>query len=336
MKKMLLFIVFVMFFSLFISCGKNSEKSDFPNLISESSSYKATGVMESFYPSGRKQNNFEVLYKSKENIKVTLVGSVEEKKEDKQIILKNTDGVFVLIPSINKNFRIKSEWPVGTSYPYLLYSLVCDIKNDENVIVSEKDDYITYETKTKMYKNEKEYKEKIIVDKNKKLPEEVLIYDEEDNLFIRVVFSSIELNKQIDNKEFILDDAMKTLKEEYGDDFVFENRSLKYPTVYPSGMKLTKENTVTSDDGKEVISIMKYAGEELSFTLIEEYVNMKENPVYQQETGEIITVLGNLAIVKDNGIITIYKGIEYTIASNNMAINDMIDVIGCFMYDDEK
>lgn len=48
MKKMLLFIVFVMFFSLFISCGKNSEKSDFPNLISESSSYKATGVMESF------------------------------------------------------------------------------------------------------------------------------------------------------------------------------------------------------------------------------------------------------------------------------------------------
>lgn len=337
MKKMLLLIVFVMFFTLFISCTKENEKEEFTSLVNEETVYTATGIMESFYPNGRKQNDFEVLYKSKENIKVVLSNANSDgNSKEKQIILKNKDGVYVLIPSINKNFKIQSSWPTSASYPYLLYSLVKDIKDNENNVVVDNENYLTYETKTHVFKNDKEYKEKIIVDKNTNLPEEVLIYDDEDNLFIRVVFENIVIGKSIDDKEFVVDDTMSTIKEEYGEDFTFENRVVRYPTIYPDGMKLIKESTVSSEDGEEVLSIMKFSSDSQSFTLIEEYVNMNENTTYQQEDGNVINILGNVGILKANSVITVYNGIEYTIASNDLDYLEMIEVLSSFMHEEEK
>jgi len=101
-------------------------------------------------------------------------------------------------------------------------------------------------------------------------------------------------------------------------------------------MKLVKESTEISDDGKELLSIMKFANDEASFTLIEQYVNMTDNISYQQEVGEVINILGNPSIMKTNSIITVYNGIEYTIASNSLSYDEMIDVLASFMYEREK
>lgn len=338
MKKILLLIVFVLFFSLFISCNEKKQEKDFMSLINEESVYCASGIMESFYPNGRKQNDFKVYYKGKDLIKVELSQSEYENNEtkEKQIIIKNKDGVFILVPSVNKNFKIQSDWPNNVSYPYLLTSLVKDINNDGNKVVSEDEESICYEVKTTLRKGKESLKEKIIVDKNTMLPEEVLVYDENDDLFIRVVYKDIKLNDNINDNEFIVDETMNTIKEELNEEELFTNRTISYPALLPEGMKLVKESTSASSDGKEVLTIMKYEGNELSFTLIEEYINAKDYTTFQQETGEVISILGNIAICKENSVITVINGIEYTIASQNLSINEMINVIKNFMYDEEK
>jgi outer membrane lipoprotein-sorting protein len=78
------------------SCKKNQDKvSSFPEIVNELNSYKLSGTLESNYPSGTKVSNVTVYYKKPDLYRVELVlpNSLE-----KQVILKNTDGVFVLIP----------------------------------------------------------------------------------------------------------------------------------------------------------------------------------------------------------------------------------------------
>ena len=135
MKRIFLLVLTI--FSLFCLVGcktSKNTKEDFLKKISTVEGYKVDGILETFFENGRKQSEFEVCYKKNDYYKVVLQ-SIEN--SDKQIILKNDDGVFVLVPSVNKNFKIKSTWPSNASYPYLLQSLAQDIANDSDQIVTE-------------------------------------------------------------------------------------------------------------------------------------------------------------------------------------------------------
>ena len=74
--------------------------------------------------------NIDVAYKEEDNFRVSLKNKTNNHE---QIILKNSEGVFVLTPSLNKSFKFQSEWPYNNSQSYLLQTLVNDIKNDKKV-----------------------------------------------------------------------------------------------------------------------------------------------------------------------------------------------------------
>ena len=155
-KKMFILIVCIMTFFV-ISCKEETEK-EFMELMSEAGSYHVEGVMETHYLDTSKQSNFKVLYKSENQIKIVLK---PVNSNDSQVILKNKDGVYVLVPTINKNFKIKSTWPDNGSYPYLLTSLTKDIANTSNPIITEDENTKTIETETKLYKDGESNKQKI-------------------------------------------------------------------------------------------------------------------------------------------------------------------------------
>ncbi len=329
-KKMFILIVCIMTFFV-ISCKEETEK-EFMELMSEAGSYHIEGVMETHYLDTSKQSNFKVLYKSENQIKIVLK---PVNSSDSQVILKNKDGVYVLVPTINKNFKIKSTWPDNGSYPYLLTSLTKDIANTSNPIITEDENTKTIETETKLYKDGESNKQKIILDKETNLPKEVMVLDSKGELHIRVVFSKIELDCEIDDKEFVVNDSMTTMRGQVEDDFNYESRSIKYPKYCPEGSSLAKEYTNASADGLNISSIMTYDGEN-KFTIVQEYVNDKETITFAQETGYIIHVLGTPTIVKENGVQAFYEGIEYFVASEDLPVDEMIKVLASYMVTDEE
>jgi len=332
MKKIIFLLVLFLTVFLCFACDKKEEK-DFLKNLNDDVSYKAEGIMESFFPNGRKQNDFKVCYKTKDYIKVSLKNI---DSNDEQLIIKNNDGVYILIPSVNKNFKIQSSWPVNASYPYLLHSLSKDLANTENVVESEDDNSKTYETETHIFKDANSNRQKIIVNKETGYPSEVLIYDNQGDLYIRVVYTKIDMEPTFNDDEFKIDESMNMARMEYEESFEYENRVISYPTYYPEGMLLAKENISSSSDGKEVLSIMKFASTDETFTLIQEFVNDSDNKKYVVETGEIIHVLGNIAIKKENSMMVFYNGIEYTVASNDISEEEMIEVLKSFMTNEEK
>ena len=71
----------------------------------------------------------EVSYKKDNNYKVSLTNQANSHT---QVILKNSDGVYVLTPALNKSFKFQSDWPYSNSQIYLLKSLINDIKDTKD------------------------------------------------------------------------------------------------------------------------------------------------------------------------------------------------------------
>ena len=330
MKKLLL-ILLAFSFIIMISCKEKETEKEFMEIITESTSYKAEGVMETYFMDSTKQSTFKVCYKSPDSIKITLS---KVNNNDSQVIIKNSEGVFVLVPSINKNFKIKSDWPTNGSYPYLLTSLTKDIANTENAIITEDELTKTIETNTSLYKDAKATKQKIILDKETYLPKEVIVYNSQGEVYIKVVFTSIELDAQIDDKEFVVNDSMETMRAIITDT-EYEERSIKYPNYVPTGSKLENEHTESNLDGSVVNSIMTYTGE-ASFTVVQEYVNDKETLTFAQESGYIIHVMGIPTILKENGVQAFYEGVEYVVASNELTYDEMIKVLANYMIEKQE
>ena len=49
-----------------------------------------------------------------------LMGIIKIIFTNEQIVVKNTSGVYVLTPSLNKEFRFDSDWPLNSSHAYIL------------------------------------------------------------------------------------------------------------------------------------------------------------------------------------------------------------------------
>ncbi len=332
MKKLVLLILIVLCTVLFYGCqGTKDTKESFLEKLSEVQGYKVDGVLETFFENGRKQSDFTVLYKQPDCLKVELQ-NIEN--TDKQIILKNKEGVYVLVPSVNKNFKIKSSWPSNASYPYLLQSLAQDIVNDTEAIVTETETTYTIQTKTKMHTEADAISQKIIFNKETNLPTEVLVYENDGDLFMRCVFKNIDLEYNVNDEEFDVEKSMTSAYLTYGEDgLVFNNRTFSLPTYCPEGLKLKCNENVK--DGEEARAVMLFTGES-NLTIIQELINYKDEMVTSLEDGEVVMVMGNVGIANDNYIKFVYEGIEYTIASNNLSKNELLNVSSSYMQIENK
>jgi hypothetical protein len=260
-------------------------------------------------------------------LKVT-IKSLEN--DDQQIILKNKDGVYVLVPSVNKNFKIQSSWPENASYPYLLQSLAKDIANETNIVKTETESTVEIETNTKMHTDANIVKQKIIFNKDTALPTEVKVYDEDGDLYIRCVFNNIELDYNLSENEFNVNDSLSYARLEYGEDgLVFENRSLKLPTYLPENTTL--ENQSVSNTR----AVMKFKGG-YGFTIIQELVDDSEEVSSVEEEGNVVMVLGTAGVLTQHYLKFVFEGVEYTLAAQEIRLEELMKVAASYMLNEGK
>lgn len=332
MKRVfLLVLVFIMSLVL-VGCKESKDSStSFMEKLSEAEGYKVEGVLETFFENGRRQSEFCVFYKKPDNIKVVLE-SIDN--NDKQIILKKSEDVYVLVPSVNKSFKIKSTWPTNASYPYLLQSLAQDIANDKDSITSENDTTYTIQTKIKMHTDADVVNQKIIISKETLMPTEVLIYEADGDLFTRCVFTSIDLKYKPNDDEFDIDKSMTTAYLTFGENGLeFKNRSFDLPTYCPEGLTLKANENVKK--GEDARSVMLFSGDK-NLTIVQELVNYDKEIKTSVETGEVVMVMGTVGIMNNNSIKFIFEGIEYTVASNTLPKSELLNVSYSYMQPSNK
>ena len=205
MKKLVILAIGLMLF--ITGCGKASEEdliAKFEKNVENAKSYTLKGNMEILSNEETFTYSIEANYLKDDYYKVILVNQTNNHE---QIILKNTDGVYVVTRALNKSFKFQSEWPSNSSQSYILSSLLNDIKNDENVTLEEQDNYYVVTTTVNYPNNSSLTYQKIYFDKDMNV-ERVEVYDDEDIINIKVAFSSIDLKSGLSEKDFLLEDLI--------------------------------------------------------------------------------------------------------------------------------
>lgn len=328
-KKQILLIL-LMFSILLITGCKDSPKKirDFPEIVNGFESYKVTGKLYSMFPTGTKESLITVYYQKPEKYRVEIDNSTSG---DKQIILKNNEDVYVLLPSVNKSFKLRSGWPINSSYPYLLQSISKDYVNDDSKIITKEESTTNVEMKTKMFDNASVSKEKVVFNNDTGLPQEVQVFDDMNNLVSRFVYLKIEENPKLDETLFIKNETMTSSFETYSD--IEYHREKTYPTYYPQNTTLSEEKVSVTNN--ERTYIMTFAGT-TNYTIIEQEVIKKDLETTDYLDGDIY-ILGDAVAILNNSIITFFQsGMEYTVASNELHTLEMLKMAYSLIVYQEK
>ena len=304
-----------------VGCGnytvKDAEK-DFEKKVNDSKGYKLIGEMKIINNDDVYKYDVDVSYKKSDLFRVSLKNKTNNHE---QIILRNTDGVYVLTPTLNKSFKFQSDWPYNNSQVYLLQTLLSDIQNDKDKIFKSTSSNYIFITKVNYPNNSDLVKEKIYFDK-KLLPIKVEVMNNEDDVLISMDFKKLNMNPKFSKNYFTLDENMQVSKETGDVKTVSKIDEEIYPMFIPNNTKLTNKETVSLDKGERVI--MTFDGDN-PFIVVEQTALVGDDSVVSIDGNPYLLASG-VASISDNMVSWLNGGIEYYVVSDDLSSKELVSV----------
>ncbi len=350
MKK--IFLCLFLICLMVTGCGHRNEKEvlkEFQNKVNNADAYYLTGEMELVNNEDTYNYNISVSYKKDDFYKIELINAINDHK---QIILRNSEGVYIITPSLNKSFKFQSDWPYNNSQVYLLSSLLDDICNDENRVFEDSQEGYIFTSTVNYPNNEKLVKQKVYFNKDY-LPTKVEVLDTDGKAQITMKFNKIDLRTEFNDTYFDLnsildtngapvsekkneekktDDNVPSENQEPGDPKANENKTeetatiddIIYPMYLPTNTYLTNQERVNTEDGERLI--LTFTGDK-SFVLMEQVAKYSEVPEIIPTYGMPELIGSSLAVINDNSANWFDNGIEYYLVSDVMKTDELLEVV---------
>ena len=294
MKKFCLFLCICFLLS---GCGKYTVKDaekDLEKKINKLDAYNLTGEMEIINNDDVYKYDVDASYSKSDMFRVSLKNKTNNHE---QIILKNSDGVYV-------------------------QTLLSDIQSDENKEFKETSDNYIFTTSVNYPNNSDLVRQKIYFDK-KLNPTKVEVLNEDDDVLIKMTFNKVDLNAKFKDKYFSLDENMKVSKTEDSFESVSKIDEEIYPMYIPENTSLTDKETVSLDNGERVI--MTFEGDN-PFMFVQQTASLSDEETILSVMGEPCQMATGVAAVSDNMVSWISNGIEYYVVADNMSESELLNV----------
>ena len=311
MKKILTYVLFVIgvIFTL-SSCNKNSEPKDvIKSYLDSIESYSIDGEMTLYKNEKEIKSNVKVDYLKPNYYKVTF----SRNGGNEQIILKNKEGVFVLTPALNKEFKFNSEWPDNDIHCYLVDVLWKRIKSDSNTKYLEKNGKIIISLELE---ESKYTKLEMIYDSNSKAIEEINLY-KDTNIKAKYDINNITLNSKLTENDFnaSLIMNMNTIASDS------ETNSKRFSIE----ATISLDNVVLSSSKvTETESILCYSGAK-NYTIIAKRASLNGEECYTTFSDYSVVECG-LMLYSKNVSLLYYNDLEIMIYSNSLSLDELEEI----------
>ena len=319
MKKII--FCFLLFLLVLTGCGKYNQDDAIKDLEKkiDNNSYYLEGDLE--IVNNDEVYNYEVKssYQKTDNYKVVLLNKTNNHE---QVILKNSEGVFVITPALNKSFKFQSDWPYNNSQIYLLQSVINDIKTDSKKDFKKTKEGYVFTTQVNYPNNRKLVKQDIYLDKKLNF-QKIKVYDENGIALITIKFKKIDYNPTFKKNYFSLDKVMETVSKDEKISQVSNLDDNIYPLALPAGTKLSTEEKVAKTNGERVI--LTFEGEK-PFLLVEETANIFDEFTVIPTNGDPYLLQDTIGVVGTNSLNWTSGGIEYYIVSDVLNQNELIEI----------
>lgn len=319
MKKILYGMLLLGCFVL-VGCGKGGEKdvlNEFSKKVDKVNGYHLSGELEIINNDDSYLYDVEVAYAKGDNFRVSLKNKTNNHE---QIILKNTDGVYVLTPSLNKSFKFQSEWPYNNSQAYLLQTLLKDLKQDSDKKFETTDDGYIFTSKVNYSNNNNLVKQKIWFDKDYNV-KEVQVLNSADQLQMKMVFNSIDYKATYDETYFTLKGNMKNAGNTTTSSTTLG--SIVYPMYIPDNTALSGQEKVSLENGERII--LTFSGEN-PFMLVQETAQITDEILTIPMYGEPHIVTGTVGALSDSSITWVSNGVEFYVVSDVLDTDQLLQI----------
>ena len=324
MKK--IFIISICLISAFLisGCGKKNEKNILKELtkkIENTDGYHINGELEIINSEYVYDYDVDVAYKKGDYFRVSLKNKTNNHE---QIILKNTDGVYVLTPSLNKSFKFQSDWPYNNSQSYLLQTLLKDIQNDSEKQFESLNDEFIYTTKVNYSNNKELIKQKIYINKNSEITK-VEVYNENDEVKMKMNFNNIDMDAKFDDDYFELNKNMTVASvDEVKTESTGKIDDIIYPMYIPANTYLTGQNIVSKENGERVI--LTFSGEK-PFVFVQETSDLADEMTTVSVYGEPLILTDTIGALSDNSVSWNSNNIEYYLISDSLSQEELVSIV---------
>lgn len=238
---------------------------------------------------------------------------------NEQIIVKNTNGVYVLSPVLNKQFQFDSDWPLNSSHAYLISAIVKDIVNDSDTKFNVDNDVITIESKISHKVNQNLTYMKFSCKGSDFTPISCNFYNASDKKIVEVTFISFSPNKELKAEYFDQEKIMTEKTSSLGEGNIEEIMG-SINVAYLTDEK--NKNTVVKYGDKEIVT---YSGEK-NYVVVAENIKSDSLSVSLRMYDDLsISSLGIINVSK-NGISYIYKNKFISIYSNTLSTLELIEL----------
>ena len=312
-----------------VGCREMSQEDVVGRLSSnleENKSYLATGVMEVESEGQIHVYAIEIGFAYPAFYRVTMRN---EATGNEQVILKNDDGVFVLTPALNKQFKFQSDWPLTSSQVYLYQSLLLDILNAEaqttEFVIC--DDFYTFTIPANYQANTDLTSQIMQFDRKNLTPALINVVDSGGTPRLTMQFLTFEWNSALAPDFFVAEAIMELAQDVMGDAVVITVADVYdaqlYPRFVPEGSQLIDRTRITTANGERVI--LTFAGEH-EFTIIQESARVRDVLAPELILGEPIMVNGTVAAISDNTLTWQRNGVEFFLVSQTLDREQLVTV----------
>lgn len=320
MKKKIIAIsgIVILAVALCFALKPKSFEKQFTKVMENMDSYILKGDMEITKGEDIKTYALEVGYQKNEANDYFKVSLLDKELNQEQIILRNDEGVFVITPALNQVFKFEGEWPMNSPKPYLLQSMV-EFVNGENVEVTKNEEGYLISTPV-IYPNNKSYtKQEMLFDKDAKI-KWVQIYNQDETVELKIVFNSVEYQKEPSADYFT---APTSLEKPTAANQISDEDLPLYPSAVYDAQLSSKSEMNTNGIQKH---ILEFSGEK-NFTVVESIRTSSESTQTVIMPGKIIDALDVFGFYDGNRLSAVYNGVEFTVFSDDLAPEEMMNVI---------
>lgn len=324
---LLVLIVVLVGFGIFklVSCKKDGIDSKLDDVQKNLTAYHMEANMEFHNGDDIRDYLVKVSYKKDGTSNYFRVSLLDKGINQEQIIIRNGNGVFVLTPALNQVYKFKGDWPLNGHKPYLYQSMIetiqgtCDISKLDNgyLIVSTPEFKNMPSWARQEMKMTKEYK-----------PEWVHIYDNNNDVAVKISFTKVEFNPTFAENYFAVDSNMSEAR----DNLTTSSSSTIYDLpLYPVNADvdatLKEVSNITIDNGKQVM--LTYSGKQ-GFTVLETQATSYSEVHESEVNGEIVDIYGIIGYSTTNNNINklyyTYNGISYQIWSDSEDVATLVEI----------
>lgn len=303
---------------IIVLSNKNDSSETVKNLLNDLHSYHLVADMEITNQEEVDVYEVSVDYAKQDDIEYFKVSITDKAMNQTQNILRNQEGVYVITPSLNQIFKFEGDWPLNSLKPYLIQSMIQIVNQEDSEILNEDEE--VYVKSNVNYPNNSNYNiQEMYFDEEGNI-KELYIRNSDEIIQLSLIFKTVEYNNNIDFTTF---EVPSELQSQVSSNIISEENLPLYPMqIFDSSL----QNSNSVETNGSVKHILTYSGDR-NFSIIQEIVETPEDTKTVIMSGNFIDTMTTFGFY-DGDYLTIMKdNVEYTIYSDDLSMEEMIEVL---------